>query len=248
MIFLYLSVASCIAWFISTLAGGGSPIILVPLVAFLFPAPAIAPVITTAMLMGNSQRLCWFWDEIDWQVTHWYWSGAVPGAILGAYIFTQINLEWLQLAIGSFLLLCVISSRFGTVERTFQVPAWYFLPGGFFQAFISGLIGSSGPMLNPFYLNYGLLKKQMIATKSLNVVGIHLIKIATYLACGAFKLEDLGYGVLLGLAAIPGNWIGQYVISKMNEKTFRQIVVVLMAMSGLLMMWQQRQLIDFTFW
>lgn len=243
MIFLYLSFASCVAWFVSTLGGGGSPIILVPLVAFLFAPPAIAPVITTAMLMGNSQRLCSFWKYIDWKVTLWYWPGALVGAILGAYTFTQINLEWLQFTIGCFLLLSVINLSLRKTQPTFKVKPWYFLPAGFLQAFISGLIGSSGPIINPIYLNYGLLKERMIATKSLNIVGIHLIKIITYFALGAFKLEYLGYGLVLGFAAIPGNWIGQYVLAKMNEQTFRYSVVALMGVSGLLMLWQQRQLI-----
>lgn len=241
---LCLTLASSISWFISTLAGGGSPIVLIPLVNFLLGSGAVAPVITTGMLLGNIQRVFLFWRYINWTVTLWYLPGAIAGAILGAYTFTQIHLEWLQLLIGLFLVISVISLWLKKKETTFLVLAWHFLPAGFVYAFVSGLIGSSGPVLNPLYLKYGLLKEEMIATKASNVVVIHVAKILTYFALGALTPQYLGYGLVIGLAAAPANLLGRYVLRKMNERNFRQIVLVTMGITGMLMLWEQRDLVN----
>jgi uncharacterized membrane protein YfcA len=93
MIALILAGASFGAWFLSMLAGGGSPIVLIPLITLLLGAQAVAPVITVGLLVGNLQRSCFFWSEIDWQVTAWYVPGALLGALLGVYAFTQVQAD-----------------------------------------------------------------------------------------------------------------------------------------------------------
>lgn len=240
-----LALVSFVSWFISTLAGGGSPLVLIPFVNFTLGAAVIPPIITMGMLLGNFQRIILFWQHINWKVTLWYLPGGIAGAVLGAYTFTQIHLEWLQLLIGLFIVISVFSFEFGQPERIFQVEAWHFLPAGFFYAFVSGIIGSSGPVLNPFYLNYGLVKEDMIATKSTNVVVIHLAKLLTYAAFSHLDVTLWGYGLIIGIAAFPANLLGQYILRQMNAGMFRQFVLVSMGITGGLMVWQQREFLIF---
>ena len=245
MTILLLMLASFIAWFISSLAGGGSPFIIIPMVNFLLEPQAVPPIVTTGMLLGNSQRAFLLWKCIDWQLTWWYLPGAVTGAILGAFVFTQTQLQWLQVLLGLFLVSSVFSFGFGK-EQSFKVPSWFFLPAGFVYAFLSGLIGSIGPVLNPFYLNYGLVKEEMIATKSAHVLVVHLVKMITYAALGVLSLPYLGYGLVIGIAAIPANWLGQLALQKISDEQFRQFVTALVTISGLLILWDQRDF--FVFW
>jgi uncharacterized protein len=245
LLLVWLTLASFLSWFTSTLAAAGSPLLLIPLVNLLLGSGAVAPVITLGMLLGNSQRIILFWSDINWKITFWYLPGAIAGAILGAYLFTQLNLDWLQLLIGLFLILSVVGFWSKKQESSFSVETWYFLPAGFVYAFISGLIGSSGPLLNPLYLKYGLVKEEMIATKAANVVVIHVFKIIIYLAFGAMTPQYLGYGLAIGLAAAPGNWLGRYVLRSMSNQHFRQLALATMGLTGILMLWQQRDLLHF---
>ncbi len=245
ILLVWLTLASFVSWFTSTLAAAGSPLLLIPLVSLLLGSGAVAPVITIGMLLGNSQRIFLFWSHINWKITFWYLPGAIAGAILGAYLFTQIHLEWLQLLIGLFLLLSVLGCGVKKRESSFPIKTWYFLPAGFLYAFVSGLIGSSGPLLNPLYLKYGLVKEEMIATKAANVVVIHIVKIMIYLAYGAMTPQHMGYGLAIGLAAAPGNFLGRYVLRSMSNQQFRQLALATMAITGVLMLWQQRELLQF---
>jgi uncharacterized membrane protein YfcA len=90
------------------------------------------------------------------------------------------------------------------------------------------------------YLNYGLVKEKMIATKSINMVIVHVFKIIAYSSFGALSLSHLSYGMLLGLAALPGNWLGQIVLKKMTPAQFKQIVVGFVAFSGVWIIWENR--------
>lgn len=224
------------------IAGGGSPLVLIPLVSFLYGSQAVAPVITTGMLLGNIQRLFYFWKDIDWEVTLWQLPGVITGSILGAFALSYINLEALQVVIGVALLLMVANYWFGKQEETtFTIKTWQFLPLGFGNSFASGLIGSTGPIMNPAYINYGLLKEAMVATKAANIILAHVIKLCAYASLGTLSKEYVIYGVVIGAAALPANWLGQLVLSRMSNDLFKQVTFIFIAVSGVLMLWEQRQ-------
>lgn len=243
MAILVLGVASFVAWFLSMLAGGGSPFVLIPLISLFLGTQAIAPVLTTGLLVGNAQRAVFFWSSVNWTVTWWYLPGAIAGAVGGAYAFTRIHAEWIQLIVAIALLWMVVDawmSRKAPDPSSTSIRPWHFGVYGFFYAFGSGLIGSMGPVMNPVYLNYGLEKEQMIATKSANVLVVHIAKMIAYLTFGAFTPTFFAYGLLIGLAAMPANWLGRRVLERMSSAQFRQVVLTFVAMSGAFMLWEQR--------
>lgn len=239
--------ASFAGWFVSSLAGGGSPLIIIPVLSLFLDATMIPPVITMGMLFGNGQRVGLYWQRIDKGLTFWYLPGAICGAIAGVFIFTRLQLEWLTLLLGFFLIFSIFTYRLSENVTWFKVKGWYFLPAGFIYAFLSGLMGSTGPLLNPFYLNYGLDKKAMIGTKSTHVLVVHLVKIIAYSAFGVWSAPMIGYGLLIGIGAFPGNWLGQKVLEKMEEKQFRQVAAAFVVISGLMLVWNQRQVFTFIY-
>ncbi|HIK46024.1 MAG TPA: sulfite exporter TauE/SafE family protein [Leptolyngbyaceae cyanobacterium M65_K2018_010] len=245
MIAVALGIASFVAWFLSMLAGGGSPFILIPLVSLLLGAQAVAPVITTGLLVGNAQRGVFFWPHINWQVTRWYVPGAAIGATIGCYGLTQVHAEGLQLLLGIGLLAMFLNELLGSQSTQFPVQAWHFLPFALVNGIGSGLLGSTGPVMNPVYLNFGLEKEAMVATKAVNKTILHLIKLTVYLALGSLNLKYLTYGLVIGLGAIPANWLGKRVLERISAQQFRQMVFTFVALSGLFMIWQERGLLAF---
>lgn len=238
-----LGLISFLSWLMSMLAGGGSPLILIPVVNFLLGSQAIAPTITIGMLVGNLQRTFFFWRSIHWRVTLWHLPGTLVGATLGSYLLSRIHVEGLQVVIAIALVLMAANAWFGGPDYALKIKDWHFLPLSFLNSFVSGLVGSTGPILNPVYLHYGLEKEQLIVTKSATVVLIHVIKMVTYLIFGILTVPYFLYGLLIGLAAIPANWIGKLILERMSTAQFRQVVLGFVGMSGLWMLWQQRELL-----
>lgn len=54
--------------------------------------------------------------------------------------------------------------------------------------------------------------------------------------CGVLTFNYLGFGLLLGLAALPGNWLGQIVLQKLTQQQFNRIAVAFIAFSGILIL------------
>ncbi len=241
LIFL-LSAVSFVAWFFSILVGGGSTLILIPVVTLLLGAQSVAPVLTIGGVISNGQRGALLWRHIDWSLTLWQIPGVIAGSVLGAYAFTRVQAEGLQLFIAIALLYMVIHSLLSHRINlpSLNLKAWHFLPLGFLNAVASGLIGSTGPILNPAYLSYGLEKERMIATRAACLSITHTVKILTYGALGVLSPTLVGYGLIVGCAALPANWLGRKVLEKMSAEQFQVAVVSFIGLSGVWMLWQQR--------
>lgn len=242
-----MTLGSFASWLISTIAGGGTPFILIPLIGFFLGSAAIPPVLTTVMLCGHPQRLWLYWKYIDWQIMRWYFPGATVGAVLGAIAYTKVQLEWLPILLAVFLMASTVSYSPSKTQSkpAFKVYSWYFLPSGFLFGFLSGLIGSTGPLLNPLYINYGLVKEDLIGTKSAHLLVVHVVKIITYALCGALNPVYLGYGLLMGVAAFPGNWLGQKVLTRISQQNFQKLLVSFVFLTSLLIFWEQRDVLMF---
>jgi uncharacterized protein len=241
----FLTLTSFASWFVSTLAGGGTPLLLIPLIGSLLGAAAVPPVLTIGMLLGHPQRVFLYWQFINWRIFWWYFPGAIVGAGLGGLVFSKIQIAWLPILLALLLISSAVASLVDENKPWFKVRASYFLPAGFIFAFLSGLIGSAGPLLNPLYLNYGLKKEETIATKSANLLVVHIVKTIAYLAFGTLTWDYLGYGLLIGLAALPGNLIGKIVLKDVSERHFRQLVASFVFVSGFWLLWEQRNLLLF---
>jgi uncharacterized membrane protein YfcA len=120
-----------------------------------------------------------------------------------------------------------------------------FLPLGFFVALFSGIVGELGPVLNPFFVNYGIEKERLIATKSVNSVVMQFVKLGSYTAFGALRWEFVGYGIVVGIAASLASWTGKKFLSRLNGKSFRRGMVVVMMITGCAMLWQERDFFGF---
>jgi uncharacterized membrane protein YfcA len=55
--------------------------------------------------------------------------------------------------------------------------------------------------------------------------------------------EHLQLGLVLGLAALLASWLGKRALERMQSVWFRRLVIAAMVVSGLIMIWEQRELL-----
>lgn len=235
MSFFILFFFGIIAYIISTLSGGGGALILLPIVGFYLSPAVVAPVVNLGNMIGRPARLLLFWKDIQWNLVLYYVPSALLGAIVGALIFIELKADWIQLLLGVFLISTAFQFRFGKRKQSFQMKRWYFIPLGFLVTLISTLFGATGAVMNPFYLNMGLMKEKLIATKTANSFFAGFAQLGSYTFLGVLKGELWFYGILIGCGAIIGNIIGKRLLSKMSDQGFRKWVVIIMTVSGVVL-------------
>jgi uncharacterized membrane protein YfcA len=234
-----LFVTGTISFTISTLGGGGGSLMNVPVVNLLVGVPATAPIINLGALIGRPARLILFWKDINWKIVLFSTPSSMIGAVIGGYMFINIELQWLQIFIGLFLVSTVFQYRFGKKSKSFKMTHIGFIPLGFTVAVLGTIIGAMGPVLNPFYLNAGIEKEEMIATKAANSFFTGIMQIGTYSYLGSLMGDRWAYGLAMGIGATAGNIIGKALLKRTSKKDFRIYVMVIMVISGIVMITKQ---------
>jgi len=235
-IYFLLALAGFFAFAFSTIAGGGGALILVPFVDFVLGSRAVAPVVQLGNFIGRPTRIFLFWKHIDWRITRTYLPLAIVGAWIGTWLFVNVNATVIQLAIALFLISTLWQFRWGKSAKSFPMKLGYFAPLGFVVAIISTLIGATGPVLNPFYLNYGVEKEVLIATKAVNSFLLAIAQLSFYTFFGALYGNMWYYGLSIGVGASLGNYLGKFLLQKISDKSFRLILVIFMALSGVIIL------------
>jgi uncharacterized membrane protein YfcA len=177
---LILLLVGFITFAISTVTAGGGALMQIPIVTYLIGADSAAPVINLGTFIGRPSRLILFWKQIDWSVTVIYVLTAIPGTWIAGYFFSQVNVVWLKVFIAVFLISTIFQFRLGSKRGILKIKKWHFSILGFSVPLISTLVGGMGPVLNPFYLGYGLKKEDLIATKTANSFFVGLAQIGAY--------------------------------------------------------------------
>ena len=236
---LLLVLLGVVAFVFSTVAGGGGSLLLVPVLNWLIGIQQTAPVLNLGTLIGRPSRLVIFWRHIQWRVVAYYAPAAIVGAWLGGWLFANFRLEWLQIGVGLFLISTVWQYRFGKRERSFPMRLGWFVPLGLLVSVLGTIIGALGPVLNPFYLNLGLDKEDLVATKTANSFLMGLSQLGSYTFFGLLTGELWVYGIALGIGATVGNLIGKRFLTGMKSLTFRRMLLAFMFVSGVLLIWGQ---------
>ena len=245
-----LGPVSILSWFVSTIAGGGSSLLLMPIIGFFLGAAAIAPVTTVGGIFGNIERVIAYRNRIHWGIILWEAPGAIVGSVIGAFTLAQIQVEWIGIFVALFLIGSALNYFLKNLKPSSEAPkqqfliqTWYFLPAGFIYAILSGIIGSMGSLLAPMYIGFGLQKEELLATQALTRAIIHIVKVFAYSFFGILVTQHIIYGLVTGLTAIPGNWLGHLALQRISEMQFRQLVMIFILVSGLIILGQEMSFI-----
>lgn len=210
--------------------------LLLPTLGLFIAADILIPAISLAALTANPTRAWTFRQYIHWPVAKWLIPGSILGALIGAWLFSLLNPFWIQLLLAIFLISTLWQFRFGKRKKSFPMPISGFLPLGMAVAGISGVAGGTGPIQNPFLLNAGLEKEQLIATKAVNSLALQLTKVAGYAAFGAMTPNVWVMGIAIGAGAIAGILLAKKHLFTITDSRFRQYTLMLMPLCGIIML------------
>lgn len=236
--FLLLFCCAIIAFLISALSGGGAGLMLLPVLRLALPAAQVPAALSIGTAVSSASRIALFFPHIHWPVVRWFVPAALPCVWLGAWLLTYVEPVYLEAVLGLFLLgnlpMLLRPASTTTVSETRQ-PRWRLSLIGAAAGFLSGLTGAVGLVFNRFYLQYGLSKDQVIATRAANEIILHGIKLMLYGAFGLLTPNVLGAGAAVAIAALLATWLARHVLPYLSDALFKRIGYAAMVLSGVFM-------------
>jgi hypothetical protein len=226
-----LVVGAVVGSTVGGVAGFGTGLILLPLVGWTLGVRAVGPVLTVTMLFGNLSRIWWSRGEIDLPVVVRYLIGAVPATAVGAAFYAGARSEQLRLVIGGFLLASVVIRRVLMSGRV-AMRLSYFPFVGAAVGLLSGLVVTTGPVVAPFFLAYGLRRGAFVGTEAVCTTIMHLTRGIVFTRYAVITWEAVVIGMVLGGMMFAGSWFARQLLERMSDRVFLAIVEVLVILLG----------------
>ena len=213
-------------------AGFGAGLTLLPILIFILGVRTAIPVLTVTMLLGNLGRVWWSRHDIHPRVAGSFLAGAIPATALGAMLFAGTSSDWLGRAVGVFLLAALPLRRLlqggGLAVRLGHFPIV-----GAAVGTLSSIIVTTGPILTPLFLAFGLRKAAYIGTEAVCAMAMHLTRGAVFTRYALLTWDAVLLGSLLGGTMFVGSWIARRLVDRMSERVFLWIVEALLVVMGL---------------
>jgi hypothetical protein len=98
---------------------------------------------------------------------------------------------------------------------------------------LSAIVVSTGPILAPFYLSYGLRRSAYIATESVCALALHLTRGAVFSRYAVLGADAVKVGVVLGAVMFGGAWVGRRLLDRMSDRVVLAVLEALLVVMGL---------------
>lgn len=212
---------------VSGSAGFGGALLLLPLLTTVVGAEQAVPLLTVAQLVGNLSRVGFGVRSISWRPVGLFLLAAVPASIAGSLSFVSLPTGILTRFIGLGVLAFAIAKYLGIL--TLKPSRRLLLGGGALTGFLSGLIGSAGPLGAAVFLSLGLSPVAYVASEATTAVVMHVVKTVVYGTTLSLDGSFWGLAALLGAAMVAGTWAANRFLRRVSTAAFERYVLVLLA-------------------
>jgi uncharacterized membrane protein YfcA len=205
----------------------------------------ITPIQTTALIAGYG-----LWTQgygvwklrqtLSWPVVAPFIIGGLIGVPLGAVLLTYLDPNHVRLGVGVLL---VVYSVYGLTKPAFKPrQAGTGTDGsiGFLNGVLGGLTGLPGFVITVWCQMRGWTKDEQRAVfQPVILTGMMMIAVSLSVA-GAITIDTLKLYALGLPALLAGLWLGFKCYGKLDDATFRKLVLVLLLCSGIALIAAQR--------
>ncbi len=229
----YAAAVLLAAYFIRGIAGFGSGLVAVPLLALALPLQQVVPMMLLLDLFASAWLGRVHRREVRWDEIRPLLPASALGVILGTTLLVGLPGQPLLMALGLFVL--AFGLRYAlNLHGERPVSRGWAHPAGLAGATVSGLFGTGGP---PYviYLTHRIRDKgELRATLSLLFMMEGAFRAAIFLAAGLLSDPHVWLGVALGLPIlILGLWLGSHVHLRLSQTQMVRVVGLILLGAGL---------------
>lgn len=227
----YAAVVVAAAYFVRGIAGFGSGLIAIPLLAQVLPLAVVVPAVGLLDYLGSLTHGTRHRAAIRWRELLPLLPFTLLGVFAALYLFQAVDGNHLRRALGIFVLAYALYTLTARSVPTGGSRLWA-VPGGGLGGLVGTLFGTGGP----FYVIYlglrGLGKAEFRATIATVFLIDGAARIAGYFGAGFYGVDALWLaGLALPLMA-AGMFVGGRVHTGITQAQFQKAIGVLLLISG----------------
>lgn len=232
-VFAGLSLAAATTAFIAAIVGTAGGLLLIAVMAFVFPPALLIPIHTVVQLGAAGSMAISRWRYLMRETVLPFTIGTVIGAAIGGQIFVRLTENLLLLALGvSILALAWVPkiARFGPERGRFAFM-------GFVVTFLGIFISATGTLLASFTVAIAPDRRNHIATLGALMSIVHIAKLAAFILLGVSFGNYVPLIAAMIVTSFIGTWIGKYALDIVPERLFRIAIKTMLTLMALRLIW-----------
>lgn len=212
-------------------AGFGLALVTAPLLVLLMPHTQVPPLLVLLGLVNNLLVLLEVRASVKLRLVLPLVVGGFLGLPGGAYLLKVIDPALFKVALGVIVILAASALFFGL--RLALRSGWRsLLPVGLLSGVLGGSTSLSGPPAILFFANQGVDKQRFRANLIAYFTLLNIGSIATFWLFGLLGREVLTATASYMPALLVGSVCGMWVARRINDRVFKRVVLVLIALIG----------------
>jgi uncharacterized membrane protein YfcA len=210
---------------------------VIPVLASVFGGKESTGVILPLLIIGDVFALYYYNRHAKWQdikkLLPWTFLGLVFGVIVGNYI----NDKQFKMVISISVLLCLFTLIYTEKKgESLKIPKnrWFYALAGIITGFTSMIGNAAGPIFSVYLLTMNFKKNDFMGTTAWFFFLINLSKVPLQVLFWhniSFKAILFSVGMVPAIAI--GAFFGMIMIKKINEKSFRYIIIGVTAIAAI---------------
>lgn len=205
------------------LAGG---VVMTAILSHFMSIKVAIPVMTCALVISHSSRVLIYRKETDWRSVRTVLLFGLPTTALGALLFTWLHPRVVAIVFALFLLASIPIKRWARQHQLRTGPKLLAAASAIWGVLAGNVVGP-GFFLAPFLLGTGMNRLSFAGTLATVTLLMNLVKMAVFGSTSLLNGELFLLGLGLGLATVPGNWVGSRVLRRASDGDHRIEVDIL---------------------
>lgn len=221
-----------LAEILGTVGGFGSSLFFVPIASYFLDFYSVLGITALFHVSSNLAKIAFFRKGFDKKLLISIGIPAVLFVIAGAFLSKFIETKILELSLAIFLIavsLILLIFKNLALKPTLSNS----IGGGIFSGLIAGLLGTGGAIRGMVLAAYNLRMEVFIATSAIIDLGIDSSRSVVYYLNGYVHKHDLYLIPILLVVSIVGTFIGKKILTRISEKQFKYIVLILILITGI---------------
>lgn len=242
MIPLDFVIAGCIvlsAMVIRGFTGFGGALLMVPLLALVWDIRLVIVIVAVIQLITGSMLAFMGRKAVNRAKLIPVLAWSIAGLAGGSLLLANLPVAWIARILG------VVTIVIGVVSltRRVAVPVQAGRSGGvltpvagLIAGTLHGLVGTSGPVVVPYFQRALPTPQQMRSTLLAYFIVLEYVRMGSYIQLGVASVDAFRRGLILVPVAIIGSLVGSRLHMQVSDEVFRVAVSVLLIISGALLL------------
>lgn len=219
--------------------GGALGALVTPLFAIVVPAPLAIGLALPLLISGDIFALYAHWRTWDGRIILAVLPAGIVGLVIGTVVFTSVSPVFLEHLLG---FVAILYTGYKLWERRSDKPVtslpqrWQAIVTGILSGFASAIANAGAPIFTIYLLAQRVVPSIFVGTTVLYFAVLNALKIPAYWSAHVLTPETI-VAVAWAMPLVPfGVWTGVILDRRIDMRTFENIILVLLALTGFVLL------------